>query len=283
VNRAVTTAAGGRSAFDYRRLAGQSTLEVRGSLPLGAAALNRTVTVDNPTEYFVRSLRTVLRARGIDVRGDAVDMDDIDTAGARHAVLIHDGGPHDGARVLATHVSAPLRDIGTLLMKVSQNLYAESLLKTVGATRGTGSIESARAVAREVLERWGIRPEAYVLADGSGLSRYNYVTAGTIATILRRMHEDPRHQAAFAATLPLAGRDGTIANRMKKTRAEGNARAKTGSIANVRSLSGYVRTRDGEPLVFSIIANDFVIPAATVDYATDLAVQILANFRTKNE
>jgi len=65
---------------------------------------------------------------------------------------------------------------------------------------------------------------------------------------------------------------------MKRTRAEGNALAKTGAIANVRAVSGYVRTRDGETLVFSILANDFVIPAATVNWIADLAIETLANF-----
>ena len=74
------------------------------------------------------------------------------------------------------------------------------------------------------------------------------------------------HHDAFVATLPIAGKDGTISTRMKDTRAEGNAMAKTGSIANVRALSGYVRTRDGETLVFSILANSFTIPAATVNW-----------------
>ena len=74
------------------------------------------------------------------------------------------------------------------------------------------------------------------------------------------MYRDPRHRDAFLATLPIAGKDGTISTRMRATRAEGNALAKTGSIANVRALSGYVRTRDGEMLVFSILANNFVDP-----------------------
>jgi D-alanyl-D-alanine carboxypeptidase/D-alanyl-D-alanine-endopeptidase (penicillin-binding protein 4) len=80
------------------------------------------------------------------------------------------------------------------------------------------------------------------------------------------------------SSLPVAGRDGTLASRMRRTRAEGNAAAKTGSISNVRALSGYVRTRDGEMLAFSIVANDFVLPAATINWITDLAVEVLANF-----
>jgi D-alanyl-D-alanine carboxypeptidase/D-alanyl-D-alanine-endopeptidase (penicillin-binding protein 4) len=80
------------------------------------------------------------------------------------------------------------------------------------------------------------------------------------------------------ATFAVAGKEGTVATRLRKTRAEANARLKTGSISNMRALSGYVQTRDGETLAFSIIANDFIIPAATVNWITDLAVETLANF-----
>jgi D-alanyl-D-alanine carboxypeptidase/D-alanyl-D-alanine-endopeptidase (penicillin-binding protein 4) len=116
------------------------------------------------------------------------------------------------------------------------------------------------------------------MSDGSGLSRYNYIAPSTITSVLRRMYDDPVHRDAFLATLPVAGADGTISTRMRKTRAANNARAKTGSIANVRSLSGFVKTQDGETLIFSIIANDFVIPSATVDWMADLAVETLSNF-----
>jgi D-alanyl-D-alanine carboxypeptidase/D-alanyl-D-alanine-endopeptidase (penicillin-binding protein 4) len=114
--------------------------------------------------------------------------------------------------------------------------------------------------------------------DGSGLSRYDYVTPDLIVTILEHLYRSPAHRDAFIATLPIAGRDGTISTRMKNTRAENNATAKTGSIANVRSLSGYVRTRDGEVLAFSILANNFTIPSSTVTWIADLAVETLADF-----
>jgi len=114
--------------------------------------------------------------------------------------------------------------------------------------------------------------------DGSGLSRYNYVTATTIADVLQHLYKDPRHRDAFLATLPIAGKDGTIATRLRGTRAEGNALAKTGSISNARSLSGVVKTRDSETIVFSILANDFVIPSSMITRMADLAVETLANF-----
>jgi serine-type D-Ala-D-Ala carboxypeptidase/endopeptidase (penicillin-binding protein 4) len=134
-------------------------------------------------------------------------------------------------------------------------------------------------MVQRTLDGWGIPRDGYVLADGSGLSRYNYLAASTITVILERLYRDPRHRDAFTATLPIAGKDGTIALRLKRTRAEGNAVAKTGSISNVRCLSGFVRTRDGETLVFSILANGFVISAATVNWIADLAVEILSNFK----
>jgi D-alanyl-D-alanine carboxypeptidase/D-alanyl-D-alanine-endopeptidase (penicillin-binding protein 4) len=81
--------------------------------------------------------------------------------------------------------------------------------------------------------------------------------------------------------MPIAGKDGTISTRMRGTRAEGNAVAKTGSISNVRALSGYVKTRDGETLAFSILANNFTVPAATVTWITDLAVETLANYTNR--
>jgi D-alanyl-D-alanine carboxypeptidase/D-alanyl-D-alanine-endopeptidase (penicillin-binding protein 4) len=131
---------------------------------------------------------------------------------------------------------------------------------------------------RDVLAAWDIPASTFVQADGSGLSRYDYVTADLIVTILERMFKDPRDHDAFTTALPIAGTDGTVAARLKNTRAEGNALAKTGSIANVRALSGYVRTRDRETLAFSILANAFTVSPATVNWITDVAVEDLANY-----
>jgi D-alanyl-D-alanine carboxypeptidase/D-alanyl-D-alanine-endopeptidase (penicillin-binding protein 4) len=245
-------------------------LEVSGSVPAGSERITRDVAVVNPTIYFAQSLKDALIARGIEVTGEAVDFDGIAAefiaSGAERHVIISTSSP-------------PLVEIATVLMKVSQNLYAETLLKALGAaTAGLGTAEAGRVAVRKTLSRWGIPDDAFVQLDGSGLSRYDYVTAEAIVTVLQRLYGDPKHRDAFMAALPIAGKDGTVAARMKRTRAEGNALVKTGSIANVRSLSGYVRSRDGEMLVFSIIANDFVIPSATVNWIADLAVETLSNF-----
>ncbi len=258
-----------RSSVNVHRRVDRPLLQITGTIPVGAPAITRTVAVVNPTLFFAQGVKEALSTRGIPVRGDAMDADDL--AGSLATTP-------NGRRVLIATPSPTLREIGAVLMKVSQNQYAETLLKALGARRGgLGTTDAGRAAAIETFTAWNIPADAYVMSDGSGLSRYNYAAPSTITSVLRRMHADVRHREAFQATLPVAGKDGTIATRMSKTRAVGNAVAKTGSIANVRSLSGFVRTRDGETLVFSIIANDFVIPAATISWAADLAVETLSN------
>jgi len=269
VNRVTTGPANTTSDVAYRRRLDAPILEVTGTVASGSAPLQRTVAVVNPTLFFAQSLRDALVERGIRVEGAAIDLDDIATELVGTAER----------RVLVSTQSPTLREIATVLMKVSQNLYAETLLKAIGAARGgLGTIEGGMSQVRSTLTAWEVPADAYILADGSGLSRYNYVTARTLTTVLEHMFKDPRHHDAFYASLPIAGKDGTIGTRLRRTRAEGNAVAKTGSIANVRTLSGFVRDRDGETLVFAILANDFVIPAATVNWIADVAVEHLANF-----
>ena len=93
------------------------------------------------------------------------------------------------------------------------------------------------------------------------------------------MARDPRHAAPFDATLSIMGKDGTLAQRLRGTRAEGTVHAKSGSMANVRALAGYLTTADGERLVFSIVGNNFKAPPATVDAITDRAVERLVHFK----
>jgi len=292
VNRVTTGGAGSSPDVELKRLPGRDELEVYGTVPAKLAAYTRTASVDNPTRYFARTLRTVLIAQGIAVRGEAVDIDDLVTPPDRTK-----------SRRLFVHQSPPLEEIGRVLMKVSQNLYAETLLKTLGRTASPvmttasrpgsgvtaagdgpqpaavvrGTTEGGRRVVRETLSAWGIPPESLVIYDGSGLARGNLVTADLIVRLLRQMHVTPKH-TAFAETLPVGGVDGSLDERFKDSRARGNVRAKTGSIANVRALSGYLRTQDDELLVFSMMANNFNMPQSSIDATTDRVVDRLVQF-----
>jgi D-alanyl-D-alanine carboxypeptidase/D-alanyl-D-alanine-endopeptidase (penicillin-binding protein 4) len=274
VNDVTTSPAGERPALELRRMAGSDRVDASGTIPLGSPETARTVAVDNPARFFAQAFRAVLVKSGIRVRDAGVAIRTLDTV-----------PDLSSATVLVTRRSAPLSEIAKVLMKVSQNLYAETLIKTLGLQSGEGSIEAGDQVVHEVLDSWGVEPGSYLLVDGSGLSRYNYLTADTLVRVLRHIYLDPRHRGPFIEALPAGGvsgaEGGTLARRFVGTRAAGNVHAKTGSIANVRALSGFLQTTDGEPLVFSIIANNFTQPQATVDATTDLAVERLANFTRK--
>jgi D-alanyl-D-alanine carboxypeptidase/D-alanyl-D-alanine-endopeptidase (penicillin-binding protein 4) len=259
-NRLRTGVEGSNLSIDAKRLPGSPRLELRGSIPLGSAA-TRIVSVDNPTLFLVKAFRDALIARGIDVRGPAVDADELP-----------DPPAHDRPVELIAHRSPPLSTLAVRLMKASQNLYAETLLKTIGADMGAPTSLAGRMLAQSVLQDWGIAPEGMILRDGSGLSRYDYVTPETLVTVLMHVARDDKLLGPFEASLPIAGRDGTLATRMKGTPAEGNVRAKTGAMSNVRALSGYATTMAGEPLVFSIIANNFDGSPAAVTAAIDSIV-----------
>lgn len=267
-NHIKTSPTGTSAAVETRRLPGGARLELRGSIPLDGGPVVRNVAVDNPTLFFATTLRTALVAHGIDVRGPAVDIDDISDAPSR-----------DRAVVVATYRSPALSTLAPTLMKVSQNLYGETLLKTIGAAAGTPTAETGRTAARSIVEAWGVEAAGLIQVDGSGLSRYNYVTPETLITILTHVDRDERLSAPFHAALPLAGREGTLAGRMRGTPGEGNVRAKTGTLTNVRALAGYVTTAEGEPLAFAILANNFETTGEPVIRAIDAVAVRLAQLR----
>lgn len=215
----------------------------------------------SPAGAYLRALTEALRDRGI-----AVDQ----------------GAREDSAAVLDslfTIESPPLRDILPRMEKPSQNQIAEVLFKTVGLHgTGVGSADSARRVVELQLAQWGALPDGFVVRDGSGLSRHDYVTPETIVRVLDAMRRHPEFRLFYDA-LPVAGVDGTIRNRMKDTPAQGNVHAKTGTLDKARSLSGYVTTADGRLLVFSILANNWTVPVREVDRGVDAVMARLAAMR----
>jgi len=265
-NLIVTSPPGSLGNVTRRRLPGSSKLELRGSLPLRGRPYSQTASVDNPTLYFVAALRVALLADGIQVSGAAVDIDDLPSPPS-----------HDRLVPLITYQSPPLSMLATTMMKLSQNQFAEAMFKTVGA----GTFEGARTTERETLQRWGIDPVGIVLADGSGLSRYNYITPDAMVAVLTHVARSEQLRATYQATLPIAGRDGTLELRMKGTAAEGRAFVKTGSMTAVRTAAGFVLTADGQTLAFAIFANNFENSSAVINAATDEIIARLASYRGK--
>jgi D-alanyl-D-alanine carboxypeptidase/D-alanyl-D-alanine-endopeptidase (penicillin-binding protein 4) len=234
------------------------TVRVTGTIAAGRRPQQLDVAVADPARFFAAALRQVLDEAGIRVTGAMRD------AAA-------------GADTLFTWRSRPLEEVLPLLQKPSQNQIGELLLRTLGTLRGVATADSGRAVVEETLRGWGISDGSYVYVDGSGLSRYNYVSPEMLAQVLTVM---ARHQHApvFVEALPIAGVDGTLETRMRGTAAAGNARGKTGTIANVRNVSGYVTTRGGERLVFVLLANHFTVPSSVPTRVQDRVIERLADF-----
>ncbi len=146
--------------------------------------------------------------------------------------------------------------------------------------KGEGSFAKGKEIVEQTLEQMGIERNSYAYADGSGLSRLNLTSPHSLVRVLRFMHGHPKFTEFYDA-LAIAGVDGTLANRMKNTKAWKNVRAKTGAIANVSTISGYVRTTDDEMLAFSILANNFLAPRDKVEKAQEKVLERLAGFSRK--
>jgi D-alanyl-D-alanine carboxypeptidase/D-alanyl-D-alanine-endopeptidase (penicillin-binding protein 4) len=183
--------------------------------------------------------------------------------------------------VLLTWPSASLADIGKRLMKVSQNLYAETLLRELAVSDGhQATAHEGADVVRSTLKAWDVADGGIAVADGSGLSRYNLVSPTALVRVLAHVYSDARLKDGWMAAMPVAGVDGTLGRRLKGTPAEGRVHAKTGSLSGVRGLSGYVESAGGEWFVFSILANNFAAPTtgADVEHVMDEAMIRLASF-----
>ncbi len=200
VNRATTGATGSAASVNADRLPGSTQLTVTGRVPAGGAGASTSTSIDNPTSYFVEALRAALAARGVIVAGGAWDIDDIENPVA--------GGTR---RLIARRESAPLSALAANFLKVSQNFYGEMFLKAIGRTpTRPGTAAAGRQVVRETLAAWGISADSFVMSDGSGLSRYDYVTADTIVTILKHVWQDEKLRGPFLAALPVSAYDGTL-------------------------------------------------------------------------
>jgi D-alanyl-D-alanine carboxypeptidase/D-alanyl-D-alanine-endopeptidase (penicillin-binding protein 4) len=244
---------------------------VSGSIALDARSVLRNVAVDDPVRYFATAVRFGLEANGIAIIGDAIDLTETNElrGDATQAVV-------------AVYQSAPLPVLADTMMKMSQNLFAESLLRALGLTHsGVGTGDAGRAVVQERLTDWGVPSGEALIADGSGLSRYNLVTADALTSVLAHVYSDERLRNPYVASLPVAGRSGTLSARLRGTAADGRVQAKTGSFTNARSIAGFVRTADNEPLAFAIIANNYGVAPAAIDRVTDAIVVSLAEFRRR--
>ncbi len=257
-NEATTAPAGTPSTIYITREHARNIAIVRGRIPLDAQpdSARQALSVEEPPRYAMWLLREVLEKRGITTR---------------YRTALPDRVPK-GARLLYTHSSPPLRDILPLLNKPSDNLIAECLMRTLGLEmHGEGSAAAGERVMLDFLRQAGVDLAGLNIIDGSGLSRRNQITARNLVNLLRFMASHPQAKV-FSDSLPVAGVDGTLRNRMRDTIAQGRVRAKTGSLGRVSTLSGYLTTQSGEELAFAILMNNYNGTSATARAVQDAIV-----------
>jgi D-alanyl-D-alanine carboxypeptidase/D-alanyl-D-alanine-endopeptidase (penicillin-binding protein 4) len=246
---------------------------------MGDPEIKEAIAIEDPAEYVAQLFREMLERRGIVVSG---------TARARHGEMsqffdqpvlipdLADPAPELSARpVLAEHVSLPLLEDIRVTNKTSQNLHAEMALRLVGKLGGmTPSFEGGAAALKQFLLHAGLKEDEFVFLDGSGLSRRDLVTPAAVVQLLIYASRQS-WGAAYEASLPVAGVDGSLSERFLNTPAGGLVHAKTGTLSHVNALSGYGQTRQGRRFVFSILCNDHNLPGARVLTAIDQIVQLL--------
>jgi D-alanyl-D-alanine carboxypeptidase/D-alanyl-D-alanine-endopeptidase (penicillin-binding protein 4) len=240
VNAATTT---GTTSVSLARGLGGNAVTVRGHVRAGAT-WSGLVTVDKPELYAAAVFREELKRQHIAVAG-----------GTRLGTT-----PATRRTRVARDTSMTLSDLAVPFLKLSNNLHAEALTKTMGALDGRpGSWPAGLARTTAYLKELGAPTKGVTLTDGSGLSRRDRVTPVALSTVLAKVRQEP-WWSAFDHGLPVAGVDshwvgGTLRHRMTGTRAADNAHAKTGSLTGVTALSGYVTGRDGRRYAFSVLSN----------------------------
>jgi D-alanyl-D-alanine carboxypeptidase/D-alanyl-D-alanine-endopeptidase (penicillin-binding protein 4) len=233
--------AGRSNAVVLDRTKGTNQIILKGTCPTsGEVAV--TITIHDPALYAATVLAETLESNGIKVKGKI----------ARDRAIRKEIGK---LTVLAAH-ETPLARALERANKDSSNPYAEALCKRTGfAASGVGSWSAGSAASAAFLKKIGVDPAEFTLDDGSGLSRENRLSAATLARVLQYDFHG-KNRGLFLSSLSVAGQDGTLDDRFKATDLRGRVFGKSGYIVGVSALSGYVQTRDGWTIVFSILMND---------------------------
>ncbi|MFC1565209.1 D-alanyl-D-alanine carboxypeptidase/D-alanyl-D-alanine-endopeptidase [candidate division KSB1 bacterium] len=252
----------------FSRTVGENTIRISGTISIDHSPVTRYITVENPTLYTAAVFKELLERNGIEVGGDAVDIDDLPEdyeSGREWESIVEDRSPY-------------MHEIIRILNKVSHNFFADQLTKTLGKEyRDSGSFGSGIAVIKGFLSGAGIDPNNYYQYDGSGLSRYNLVMPAQIASLLKYM-KSHRYGSYYYDSLPVGGVDGTLENRLKGSPAEEITHAKTGTIRWARALSGYVTSKDGEEFVVAMLINHYINPTSMSSLLQDRIFILLSNF-----
>jgi serine-type D-Ala-D-Ala carboxypeptidase/endopeptidase (penicillin-binding protein 4) len=264
-NRAQTTNKEESLSVVWRLESQENIIDVTGKIPSDGGAKHFAIPVEDPHLYTAHVFQNILSRAGFDFKGS----------------IEAKPTPQD-ATLLASHVSRPLSQIVEGMMKSSDNLTPNCLFKKMGEKRfgppGTWQ-KGSKAVREFLVQTVGLNVEKVVILDGCGQSRYNLISAHQFVEFLSWMHQQFSFGSEFISSLPISGIDGTLSNRMTTAEMKGKVRAKTGTMTGISSLSGYLTTKDSEPIAFSILQNGFT--GKTIEYKTRIEDEIctfLVNF-----
>ncbi len=264
INQTETVPADGKKEIKFEREHAKNTIKISGTIPVKSKMEKEWIGVWDPTGYALSLFKQALTEQGIQLSGK-----------------VKTGVTPKGAQILQTHQSMKLSQLLVPFMKLSNNGHAETLVKEMGrVVKGEGTWEKGLEVMETELRKFGINTETLVLRDGSGISHVNLVPAAQISQLLVAVQSQSWFPE-FLHSLPVAGESekmvgGTLKNRMKSQVVKGKVFAKTGTISTVSTLSGYVNTKSGQTMVFSVLINN-IIDDAKGKNIQDKLVTLLAN------
>lgn len=264
INHAVTVAKDGKNKIKIEREHSKNTVTIEGTLPFKAKETKEWIGVWEPTLFAATLFRQALAEHGITITGK-----------------IKTGIVPKQAKLLTKHQSMPLFDLLVPFMKLSNNVHAEMLIKEMGKVKkGEGSWEKGLSVMKSEVAKLGVNPKTMVIRDGSGISHVNSIPANQLSQLLFLVQRE-KWFPAYLNALPVAGNPekmvgGSLRKRLKDPSIAGKVKAKTGTLSTVSSLSGYVITRTGQTLIFSILLNN-MLDETKGKKVEDALVTILAN------
>lgn len=246
INRTETVPEDGKKEIVIERQHAKNTIIIKGTIPLKSKIEKEWIGVWEPTRYAMALFKQALTDHGIQITGKTKT-----------------GTTPDEAISLHTRQSIPLSELLVPFMKLSNNGHAETLVKEMGkVVKGEGSWEKGLAVLETELAKFGVDTDTLLLRDGSGISQANLIPANQISQLLFAV-QNQTWFPTLLKSLPYAGEQdkmlgGTLRNRLKEPIFKGKVKAKTGTITSVSSLSGYVQTKSGQTLIFSIMLNNLL-------------------------
>ena len=234
-------------------------LELRGQIAADAKPVSMTVSVENPTRFFLNALRDALIRQGI-VVGEGVDIDDLPAE--LDASSLTD---------LFVDRSPPLSEVIDVCLKWSRNEYAETLLHAVAQPAKPATAVVGLDVMRTQLQSWGIAPRCSRRATGRD-SRDRTTAPDAVIALLTHLWGDPKHAQIFRSTLPVSGVSGSLADRMKVRRSRPGLGRDRHTVQRADALLQGLITRVGEPIAFSMMVNNFQVTTADIDASMEKAL-----------